>query len=201
MRTVLWVLIVAAFALQGWLFLRERPRLAEARAEIAAMQLHLDAAKAQASADSLRADSLALETVRLDSIRGVTEAEARARAQRLARQADSLSRRVSELLEGTEAADEVEAILGEIRASYEARISDLEGVILQGRRIEQTLRAQVVAEQEVALSLRSALALAEQQRDRCLDVSSPGLFERIRANVGPLAGAVVLGLVVGLVAG
>jgi len=201
MRTVLWVLIVAAFALQGWLFLRERPRLAEARAEIAAMQLHLDAAKAQASADSLRADSLALETVRLDSIRGVTEAEARARAQRLARQADSLSRRVSELLEGTEAADEVEAILGEIRASYEARISDLEGVILQGRRIEQTLRAQVVAEQEVALSLRSALALAEQQRDRCLQSMSPGLWERIRANVGLVSGAVVIGLVVGLVAG
>jgi len=200
-RTVLWVLIVAAFALQGWLFFRERPRLAEARAEIAALQLHLDAAKAQATADSLRADSLALETVRLDSLRAVTEAEARARAARLARQADSLSRRVSELVEGTEAAEEVTALLGQIRASYEARISDLEGVILQGRRIEQTLRAQVAAEQEVALSLRSALALAEQQRDRCLDAMSPGLWERVRANVGPLAGAVVIGLVVGLVAG
>ena len=201
MKTVMWVLIAAAFALQGWLLLRELPRAAEARAEIAAMQVALDAAKAQAVADSLRADSLALEAVRLDSIRAVTEAEARARAARLARQADSLSRRVSALVEGTEAAEEVTAILGEIRASYEARIMDLEGVILQGRRIEQTLRAQVVAEQEVALSLRSALALAEQQRDRCLDAMSPGLWERIRANVGPLAGAVVIGLVVGLVAG
>jgi len=201
MRTVLWVLIVAAFALQGWLFLRERPRLAEARAEIAALQVALDAAKAQATADSLRADSLALETVRLDSIRAVTEAEARARAQRLARQADSLSRRVSELVAGTEAAEEVEAILGEIRASYEARISDLEGVILQGHRIEQTLRAQVAAEQEVALSLRSALALAEQQRDVCLDALSPGLWERIRANVGLMGGTAAATLLLVLVLG
>ena len=201
MRTVMWVLIVAALLALGWLARDSRLRAAEARAEIAALQLDLDAAKAQATADSLRADSLALETVRLDSLRSVSEAEARARAQRLARQADSLSRRVSELLEGTEAAEEVTALLGEIRASYEARIADLEGVILQGRRIEQALQAQVAAEQEVALSLRSALALAEQQRDRCMDAMSPGLLARIRANVGPLAGAVVIGLVVGLVAG
>jgi len=201
MRTVLWVLIVTALLALGWLARDSRLRAAEARAEIAALQLDLDAAKAQATADSLRADSLALETVRLDSLRSVSEAEARARAQRLARQADSLSRRVSELLEGTEAAEEVTALLGEIRASYEARIADLEGVILQGRRIEQALQAQVAAEQEVALSLRSALALAEQQRDRCMDAMSPGLLARIRANVGPLAGAVVIGLVVGLVAG
>jgi len=200
-KTAGWILAVLALLALGWLARNSRFRAAEARAEIAAMQVTLDSLKAQAVADSLRADSLALETARLDSIRAVTEAEARARAQRLARQADSLSRRVSELVAGTEAAEEVEALVGQIRASYEARIADLEGLILQGQRIEQTLRAQVVAEQEVALSLRSALALAEQQRDRCLDAMSPGLWERIRANVGPLAGAVVLGLVVGLVAG
>jgi hypothetical protein len=200
-KTAGWIIAVLVLLALGWLARDSRLRAAEARAEIAALQLDLDAAKAQATADSLRADSLALETVRLDSLRAVTEAEARARAARLARQADSLSQRVSDLVEGTEAAEEVAALLGEIRASYEARISALEGVILQGRRIEQTLRAQVVAEQEVALSLRSALALAEQQRDRCLDAMSPGLLERIRANVGPLAGAVVVGLVVGLVAG
>jgi len=201
MKTAGWILAVLALLALGWLARDSRLRAAEARAEIAALQLDLDAAKAQATADSLRADSLALETVRLDSLRAVTEAEARARAARLARQADSLSRRVSELVEGTEAAEEVTAILGEIRASYEARIADLEGLLASGHRIEQTLRAQVVAEQEVALSLRSALALAEQQRDRCLDAMSPGLWERVRANVGPLAGAVVIGLVVGLVAG
>jgi hypothetical protein len=199
-KTAGWIIAVLVLVALGWLARDSRLRAAEARAEIAALQLDLDAAKAQATADSLRADSLALEAVRLDSLRAVTEAEARVRAARLTRQADSLSRRVSELLEGTEAAEEVEALLGEIRASYEARISDLEGVILQGRRIEQTLRAQVVAEQEVALSLRSALALAEQQRDRCLDAMSPGLWDRIRANIGPLAGATVLGLVVGLTA-
>jgi len=199
-RTAGWILAVLALVALGWLARDSRLRAAEARAEIASLQVTLDAAKAQAVADSLRADSLALETARLDSIRSVEQAEARARVQRLARQADSLSRRVSELLDGTEAADEVEAILGEIRASYEARISDLEGLLVLGEGVVTSLRAEVASLEGVALSLRSALALAERQRDICLDASSPGLWERIRANVELVGGAVVIGLVVGLVA-
>jgi hypothetical protein len=201
MRTALWVLAVAVLVVLAWGTYRGHARAEAAEAEIAALQVGLEAAKARARADSLRADSLAQVATDLAAERDRAQAEAEARARTLTRRADSLSQRVSALVAGTEAAEEVEALVGQMRASYEEQLAEVWDLVAEGKRIEQTLLERDQMRDSVEISLRSALALAEQQRDRCLEARSPGLMERIRENVVLVGGTVVVTLLAVLVVG
>ena len=200
MRYAAWVLIIAGFGVLAWIVL-ERPRPPDAQERIAALEVERDSAFAAAWDAAEKAAAMTAEVARLEEIRAAERRLAEARARNLTRRADSLSAAIQGLVPAGEAREQAAALLAQMRASYEERISDLQGLVGLGDRTILALRDQIASLETETVSLRRALEVTTEQRDLCMDAKGPGLWQRVRESAGPIGVALGVGLIAGLLAG
>lgn len=152
--------------------------LSEARAE--AEQRATEAAE-RAHAASIKADSLSTVTARLKE-----QADARARVERA--RADSLEAEIIGLVPEGEIRDAVQAALSDLRATFESRLSAKDRIIATQDAEIVALRGQVRESESSRAALDEALDAAKSEIAVWQAEADPGIFERLRRNIGLVGG-------------
>jgi len=183
---VMLLLLVCAFCID---------RAFDGRAEVLALAAEMEAAqdsalalagRAQAEADSVAALLDSLETLRAEE-----KAAAARRAAVLRARADSLEGAIGALMPPETVAVEIrEAVMsavGELRQTYEVRITDLT-VLLASTEASLAGAVELAETRErVNASLRTAFDAMEAERDLWKGIAQPGLLTRLKRDAPKVA--------------
>ncbi len=198
MRYVLWTVAIMSVSVLAYLAWVQYDRAVRAEEVIERLQEERDLAFARAdSAEAMaRRHEEAAAALEKELLREQERIEAK--AEDLARRADSLANAIGELIPPGTLHDSVTAIVARLRASYEERLDDLHGLLGVSMARSAALEQQTISQEKVIGHLREALQATEEQRDAYLRALSPGIWERLRQNVELVGISTIMGIGMGI---
>ncbi len=183
MRYLLWAVAIVSVAVLAYLAWVQYDRAVRAEEEVGRLQEERDLAEARADSAEAEAKRHEEEAAALEQELLREQGRIEAKADDLARRADSLASAIGELIPPGTLHDSVTAIVAHLRASYEERLDDLHGLLGVSMARSAALEQQTISQEKVIGHLREALQATEEQRDAYLRALSPGIWERLKQNV------------------